>query len=51
MAELNGETPVEGQYGKHFRNQLRESDDDSDSDDSVSNAYEDVRTHSWSFLG
>lgn len=44
MAELNGETPIEGSYQKHFINQLGE-DDEYDSDESVSNVYESVREH------
>ena len=41
---LNGETPVEGRYYENFKEKLAEDDDESDSDDSVSNAYESVRT-------
>ena len=41
---LNGETPVEGKYRHNVIEKLGEEDDGSDSDDSVSNAYESVRT-------
>ncbi|CAF9912263.1 hypothetical protein IMSHALPRED_000268 [Imshaugia aleurites] len=37
---LNGETPVEGKYRHNVIEKLGEEDDGSDSDDSVSNAYE-----------
>lgn len=40
MAELNGETPVDGSYNKHLQDVLGEDDD---SDDSQSNAHESVR--------
>ena len=43
MAELNGELPVEGTYRQHLIDQLRDSDDDNDDDESVSNVYESVR--------
>ena len=40
MAELNGETPVEGRYIKHLEDVLGEDDD---SDDGRSNTHESVR--------
>ena len=43
MAMLNGETPVEGSYLNHVINQLDEDDDGYYSDDSASNAHENVR--------
>lgn len=44
---LNGATPVDKGYDRHMRDMLRDSDDDYDSDDSVSNAYESVRNNAW----
>ena len=47
---LNADPPVEGSYVKHLINEL---DDDSgfDSDDSISNAHENVRRDFWSSSG
>ncbi len=40
---LNGDTPVDGSYHKHFIDKLGEGDSDDDYDSSVSNAHENVR--------
>lgn len=48
MAELNGETPVDGSYNNHLKEVLREDDD---SDDSQSNAHESVSVDPWVLLG
>ena len=43
MAILNGDTPVDGSYREHFKDLLGEDDEGYDSDDSCSNAHENVR--------
>ncbi|CAF9933087.1 MAG: hypothetical protein ALECFALPRED_005474 [Alectoria fallacina] len=40
VAILNGDTPVDGSYREHFKNQLGEDEDGYGSDDSCSNAHE-----------
>ena len=47
MAILNGDTPVDGSYREHFKNQLGEDEDGYGSDDSCSNAHENVRKDAW----
>ena len=51
MAELNGAHPVEGTYRQHLIDQLRDSEDEDENDESVSNAYESVREDAWDLLG
>ena len=48
---LNGETPVEGSYLNHVISQLDEDDDGYDSDDSASNAHENVRKDTMVVFG
>ena len=44
---LNGEAAVEGSYRQHIIDKLKEDDDGYDSDDSFSNAHENVRKDAW----
>lgn len=46
---LNGETAVQGSYRQHIIDKLKEDDDGYDSDDSLSNAHENVRKDAWVF--
>ena len=47
---LNGEIPIEGSYRSHVISQLDEDDDGWDSDDSTSNAHENVGKYPLVFL-
>ncbi len=40
---LNGDTPIEGSYSAHLKEQLGEDSDDSDSEYGSSNPYQSVR--------